>query len=85
MYDGKQVVRVVNSYKKDDLYNIGKEMSDRKGTGNYEETRTEYNVEYFHINLINFYGNIQKKEGNREALIKIRLIDPLQMAVFCYN
>ena len=39
LYDGKQVVRVETQYKKDDLYNIGKEMSDRKGTGNYEKTR----------------------------------------------
>ncbi len=35
MYEGKQVVRVVTQYKKDDLYNIGVEMNKRKGTGNY--------------------------------------------------
>ena len=55
LYDGKQVVRVETQYKKDDLYNIGKEMSDRKGTGNYEETRTEYNVEYISLTQTNLY------------------------------
>ena len=46
MYDGKQVVRVETQYKKDDLYNIGVEMTDRKGTGNYDKERTISNVEY---------------------------------------
>ena len=36
MYDGKQVVRVINNYKQKDLYNIGVEMNNRKGTGNYD-------------------------------------------------
>ena len=46
MYDGKQVVRVETQYKKDDLYNIGVEMKDRKGTGNYDIERKVYNIEY---------------------------------------
>ena len=37
MYDGNQVVRVVSKYKKHDAYNIGVEMSERKGTGNYDK------------------------------------------------
>ena len=40
MYDGKQVVRVETHYKKADIYNIGVEMTDRKGTGNYDKKRT---------------------------------------------
>lgn len=70
MYDGKQVVRVVNSYKKDDLYNIGKEMSDRKGTGNYEETRTEYNVEYVSLTQPNLYQEVKKKLKDRKIKYK---------------
>ena len=46
MYDGNQVVRVENKYKKHDAYNIGVEMSERKGTGNYDKERTQFNVEY---------------------------------------
>lgn len=70
MYDGKQVVRVVNSYKKDDLYNIGKEMSDRKGTGNYEETRTEYNIEYVSLTQPNLYQEVKKKLKDRKIKYK---------------
>ncbi len=70
MYDGKQVVRVVNSYKKDDLYNIGKEMSDRKGTGNYEETRTEYNVDYVSLTQPNLYQEVKKKLKDRKIKYK---------------
>ena len=46
MYDGKQVVRVETHYKKADIYNIGVEMTDRKGTGNYDKKRTKFNIEY---------------------------------------
>lgn len=46
MYDGKQVVRVETKFKQKDLYNIGIEMKDRKGTGNYDIERREFNVEY---------------------------------------
>lgn len=58
MYDGKQVVRVENQYKRDDLYNIGVEMSNRKGTGNYDKTRTEFNVEYVPIMEKNLYASL---------------------------
>lgn len=49
MYEGKQVLRVETKYKSKDLYNIGIEMKDRKGTGNYEEARTDFNVTYIGI------------------------------------
>jgi Plasmid recombination enzyme. len=66
MYDGKQVVRVENSYKSKDLYNIGVEMKDRKGTGNYEETRTEYNITYVGITERNLYQEVKSKLKERE-------------------
>ncbi len=71
LYDGKQVVRVETQYKKDDLYNIGKEMSDRKGTGNYEETRTEYNVEYISLTQPNLYQEVKTTLKKR----KIKYLD----------
>lgn len=50
MYDGKQVLRVETKFKQKDLYNIGIEMSKRKGTGNYDKDRHKFNVEYISIN-----------------------------------
>lgn len=59
MYDGKQVVRVETQYKKDDLYNIGVEMTDRKGTGNYDKERTIFNVEYVSLTQNNLYQEVK--------------------------
>ena len=59
MYDGKQVVRVETQYKKDDLYNIGVEMTDRKGTGNYDKERTISNVEYVSLTQNNLYQEVK--------------------------
>ena len=50
MYDGKQVVRVINNYKQKDLYNIGEEMNNRKGTGNYDIERKKFNIDYVSLN-----------------------------------
>lgn len=72
MYDGKQVVRVANQYKKADLYNIGVEMTDRKGTGNYDIERTEFNYEYVPLSQNNLYQEVKKnlKDRNIEYLNK---------------
>lgn len=59
MYDGKQVVRVETQYKKDDLYNIGVEMKDRKGTGNYDIERKVYNIEYVSLTQNNLYQEVK--------------------------
>ncbi|MBD9098840.1 hypothetical protein EGP98_04535 [bacterium] len=59
MYDGKQVVRVETQCKKDDLYNIGVEMTDRKGTGNYDKDRTIFNVEYVSLTQNNLYQEVK--------------------------
>jgi len=68
MYDGKQVVRIINNYKKADLFNIGKEMTERKGTGNYDKARTEFNVNYVSLITNNLYQEVKKtlKEKNIE-------------------
>ncbi|MFI3260662.1 MAG: plasmid recombination protein [bacterium] len=72
MYDGKQVVRVETKYKQSDLFNIGKEMSDRKGTGNYDKERLEYNYTYVTHNERNLYQGVKQKlkEENIEYLNK---------------
>lgn len=59
MYDGKQVVRVETQYKKADLYNIGVEMTDRKGTGNYDKDRTIFNVEFVSLTQNNLYQEVR--------------------------
>ena len=66
MYDGKQVVRVVTQYKKADLYNIGVEMEDRKGTGNYDIERREFNYEYVSLTHNNLYQEVKKKLKDRK-------------------
>lgn len=70
MYDGNQVVRVAPKYKKADLYNIGVEMTDRKGTGNYDKERTQFNYEYVSLTQNNLYQEVKKhlKDKNIEYL-----------------
>ena len=72
MYDGKQVVRVETKYKQKDLYNIGIEMKQRKGTGNYDQERTQYNVEYVSMSERNLYQEVKQtlKRRNIEYLNK---------------
>ncbi len=71
MYEGKQVVRVVTQYKKDDLYNIGVEMNKRKGTGNYDIERTEFNYEYVSLTQNNLYQEVKTNLKKR----KIKYLD----------
>lgn len=66
MYDGKQVVRVANQYKKADIYNIGVEMTNRKGTGNYDIERTKFNYEYVSLTQNNLYQEVKKNLKDRD-------------------
>lgn len=70
MYDGKQVLRLETKYKSKDLFNVGKEMSDRKGTGNYDKNRTQFNVEYVSMKEKNLYQEVKQtlKKRNIEYL-----------------
>ena len=65
LYDGKQVLRV-EKFKGKDLYNIGIETEERKGTGNYEEVRTELNVTYVGITEKKLYQEVKKTLEKRE-------------------
>ena len=60
MYDGKQVLRIESKYKKSDLYNIGIEMTNRKGTGNYDIERTKFNVDYISLTEKNLYQEVKQ-------------------------
>ena len=46
MYDGNQVLRFENKYKASDLGGLGVELVMRKGTGNYDKERTQFNYSY---------------------------------------
>ena len=65
MYDGKQVLRLETKYKAKDLYNIGIEMNERKGTGNYDKERTKFNVNYVLLNERNLYQEVKQTLKNR--------------------
>ncbi len=64
MYDGKQVVRVETKYKQKDLYNIGAEMKIRKGTGNYDKDRLDFNINYINYDNKNLYQAVKQKLEN---------------------
>lgn len=46
MYDGNQVLRFESKYKVKDLGGLGVELTQRKGTGNYDKDRTEFNYSF---------------------------------------
>ena len=49
MYDGNQVLRFENKFKASDLGGLSVELTNRKGTGNYDKSRTEFN--YYYVSL----------------------------------
>ena len=67
MYDGKQVLKIESKYKKSDLYNIGIEMTSRKGTGNYDIERTKFNVDYISLTEKNLYQEVKQTLKNRNT------------------
>ena len=72
IYNGKQVLRFATKYKAKDLFNIGQELTKRKGTGNYDSKRTEFNVDYVPMKERNLYQQVKKilKERDIEYLKK---------------
>ena len=46
MYDGKQVLTITNKIKSADIGGLGKELTERIGTGNYDNDRTKFNLEF---------------------------------------
>lgn len=46
MFDGYQVLTIKNKIKSSDIGGLSKELTDRKGTGNYDKERTKFNMEF---------------------------------------
>ena len=46
MHDGNQVLRFENKFKASDLGGLGVELTERKGTGNYDKERTKFNFSF---------------------------------------
>lgn len=46
MYDGNQVLKFQNKFKAKDLGGLSVELTERKGTGNYDKERTQFNTHY---------------------------------------
>lgn len=63
-HDGNQVVRFAQNYKTQDLGGLGKELTQRKGTGNYDIERTPFNINYKPLTEVNLasqvYSTIKK-------------------------
>lgn len=51
MYDGNQVLRFENKFKASDLGGLGIELTERKGTGNYDVERTQFNYSYVPLSM----------------------------------
>ena len=63
MYDGNQVLRFENKFKAKDLVGLGIELSERKGTGNYDKERTKFN---------HCYVSLTKRTLREEIYSKLR-------------
>ena len=46
MFDGYQVLTISNKIKSADIGGLSKELTERKGTGNYDKERTKFNAEF---------------------------------------
>ena len=46
MFDGYQVLTIANKIKSSDIGGLSKELTERKGTGNYDKERTKFNIEF---------------------------------------
>ena len=61
MYDGNQVLRFENKFKASDLGGLGIELTERKGTGNYDTERTKFNIQYIPLTNKNLSSQVYKK------------------------
>ena len=65
MYDGNQVLRFENKYKSKDLAGLGIELTERKGTGNYDKDRTRFNYIYIPLTTSNLKSEVYYKLKNQ--------------------
>ena len=64
MYDGNQVIRFESHYKSSDLGGLGIELTERKGTGNYDKTRTQFNYSYVPLTTSSLKTQVYSKLKN---------------------
>lgn len=66
MHDGNQVLRFENKFKACDLSGLGIELTERKGTGNYDKERTKFNFSFVPLEKSTLkeqvYSNINKNK-----------------------
>ena len=66
MHDGNQVLRFENKFKESDLGGLGVELTERKGTGNYDKERTKFNFSFVPLEKSTLkeqvYSNINKNK-----------------------
>ena len=66
MHDGNQVLRFENKFKASDLGGLGIELTERKGTGNYDKERTKFNFSFISLEKSTLkeqvYSNINKNK-----------------------
>ena len=66
MHDGNQVLRFENKFKASDLGGLGVELTERKGTGNYDKERTKFNFSFVPLEKSTLkeqvYSNINKNK-----------------------
>ena len=66
MHDGNQVLRFENKFKASDLGGLGIELTERKGTGNYDKQRTKFNFSFVPLEKSTLkeqvYSNINKNK-----------------------
>lgn len=66
MHDGNQVLRFENKFKASDLGGLGVELTERKGTGNYDKERTKFNFSFVPLKKSTLkeqvYSNINKNK-----------------------
>lgn len=65
MYDGKQVLRFANKFKASDLGGLGIELTNRKGTGNYDKERTQFNYSYVPLTMPSLKTQVYYKLKNQ--------------------
>ncbi len=66
MHDGNQVLRFESKFKASDLGGLGVELTERKGTGNYDKERTKFNFSFVPLEKSTLkeqvYSNINKNK-----------------------
>ena len=67
MFAGKQVLTITNKIKSSDIGGLGKELTDRIGTGNYDTNRTKFNIEYVPLCSTNLASSTYKTLYNNKV------------------